>query len=758
MSNKKYTTFLIAYAFVVLTISLIISCHDVYAGVSNGQPVSAAVTNAAFMDKNTTTTFTTAMADIQGGVEVSMVTDSSSTGSSQNITLTKPVTKFTNASLVSIQNLTIANRADATQIQIKNATGGNLTLKHLTGGTAAQQIDTGIGADMVLANNQSVDLFYNTVDSKWQVITSPATNATNISSGSLSNSRLSAQVVLTNQSNTFTSGPQSLGTQNLTVQVANDTGTGTANKLIAKYSGGKAIKIATTDRVGVLGIVVSGGGTSGSADIAVEGIATCTFDGATTQGDYVVTSAGTAGQCSDVGSTYPVSQQVLGIVMSTNGAGGDYNVLLFGQGLFQKIVAGNVTGNGNNQLLYSSSSAVPATWSSTPTISTLGFVNTGTVTVTASGSSGSYNFNLPIAAGSSGQVLTSQGGGSTAMTWSSALTNPMTTTGDIIYSSDNSGTAARLGIGSSTNYLAVSSGIPSWKAFTAHTTTVKTATGTQTGTKFTVSGVTTAPTNGATYTNNGHTYTVIQTTSDKLTIYTSGTGATSGSTLTKSGGTGDSTITFSTTANLASYTPPSTAKALWVRLAGGGGGGGGTASTSAGQSTASNGGGGGGYTEKLITSFDSTIYYEIGALGGGGSAGNNNGTAGGRTSFVDSQNLLYGNGGSGGGGSAAQSSAAVPNPAGQTGGSAVGGDLTITGQAGFFGFIFSAGFQEIGGSGGSTPLGLGAGQTAGTVGGNPASGYGGGGGGGCSNASQSAQAGGNGTAGVIDILELYNGN
>lgn len=37
-----------------------------------------------------------------------------------------------------------------------------------------------------------------------------------------------------------------------------------------------------------------------------------------------------------------------------------------------------------------------------------------------------YNFNLPTTAGTAGQVLTSQGGGSTAMTWSSVM--PATTT------------------------------------------------------------------------------------------------------------------------------------------------------------------------------------------------------------------------------------------------------------------------------------------------------------------------------------------
>lgn len=45
---------------------------------------------------------------------------------------------------------------------------------------------------------------------------------------------------------------------------------------------------------------------------------------------------------------------------------------------------------------------------------------------------------------------------------SSAFTNPMTTTGDIIYSSDNAGTASRLAKGSDGQALVLASGIPSW--------------------------------------------------------------------------------------------------------------------------------------------------------------------------------------------------------------------------------------------------------------------------------------------------------
>lgn len=50
----------------------------------------------------------------------------------------------------------------------------------------------------------------------------------------------------------------------------------------------------------------------------------------------------------------------------------------------------------------------------------------GTISVLPQAAAGTFNFNLPTTAGSIGQVLTSQGGGSTAMTWSSAASSTLT--------------------------------------------------------------------------------------------------------------------------------------------------------------------------------------------------------------------------------------------------------------------------------------------------------------------------------------------
>jgi hypothetical protein len=46
----------------------------------------------------------------------------------------------------------------------------------------------------------------------------------------------------------------------------------------------------------------------------------------------------------------------------------------------------------------------------------------GTISIKPQAAAGTYNFNMPITAGTAGQLLTSQGGSSTAMTWTSSPT------------------------------------------------------------------------------------------------------------------------------------------------------------------------------------------------------------------------------------------------------------------------------------------------------------------------------------------------
>lgn len=103
------------------------------------------------------------------------------------------------------------------------------------------------------------------------------------------------------------------------------------------------------------------------------------------------------------------------------------------------------------------------TWTATPTLgvnaTTGGTLSLATstgsgqsVTIQNLGTTTAYNFNLPTTPGSAGAVLTSQGGGSTSMTWGSALSNPMTTAGDLIIGGV-SGAATRLAAGTASFVL-----------------------------------------------------------------------------------------------------------------------------------------------------------------------------------------------------------------------------------------------------------------------------------------------------------------
>jgi len=76
-------------------------------------------------------------------------------------------------------------------------------------------------------------------------------------------------------------------------------------------------------------------------------------------------------------------------------------------------------------------------------------------------SSATANTNTRLPIGTNGQVLSVSGG---VPAWSAAgMSNPMTTTGDTIYSSSGS-TPARLGIGSTGQVLTVAGGVPSWES------------------------------------------------------------------------------------------------------------------------------------------------------------------------------------------------------------------------------------------------------------------------------------------------------
>lgn len=191
----------------------------------------------------------------------------------------------------------------------------------------------------------------------------------------------------------------------------------------------------------------------------------------------------------------------------------------------------------------------------------------------------------------------------------------------------------------------------------------------------------------ATFTNNAQTFTVVYTIAGTTTLVCSGTGAPGSSgTLTKSGGTGDSTITFASVVANGTYNLPSGCFYIRVRMVGGGGGGGAVTSAGAG----SDGG---------DTTFGSSFLTAGGGKGGptGVNSGNRGGLGG--TSTIVGPTGLLPAGNAGGGGVNTTNTGTAMGPGGNGGGGAFFGGGG-SGQGNNSGTASTAGAVNTGGGGG----------------------------------------------------------
>lgn len=122
-------------------------------------------------------------------------------------------------------------------------------------------------------------------------------------------------------------GPEIQSSANQIV-VPNASSTGTTLNTLTWINGNVA-QITSAPFNGVaIGITVRGAGTTGSATIQQLGIVSCVFDGATVAGDSIQPSSSVAGNCNDPQTSYVVKRRPVGIVLSTNGGAGTYQIAL----------------------------------------------------------------------------------------------------------------------------------------------------------------------------------------------------------------------------------------------------------------------------------------------------------------------------------------------------------------------------------------------------------------------------------------------
>lgn len=239
---------------------------------------------------------------------------------------------------------------------------------------------------------------------------------------------------------------------------------------------------------------------------------------------------------------------------------------------------------------------------------------------------------------------------------------------------------------------------------------------------------------GATYTNNGVTYTVVTTVAAGVSLSASGNGApTVSGTLTKTGGTGDATLTF-----YAVRAP----LYLRVKMAGGGGGGGGSFLTSGSAGATGTAGGTTTFGTSLLTctggagtqtggaaggapTVNSPAIQVVASNGGAGTGGSSSPSGTGTTGGGGGGNFLFGPGGPGGASGTVGQSPVANSGCGSGGGGGIAAGVSQDGGGGGSGAAIEALIPSPGATYAYAVGAAGAGGAAGTsglAGGTPAAG------------------------------------
>ena len=238
--------------------------------------------------------------------------------------------------------------------------------------------------------------------------------------------------------------------------------TGTANQVVLSAGTGNITfslpqSIATGSTVQFAAIELSHATqntlTASSGILSIEGVAIPTISSIDELTNKTLNASVGKGTWTASG-TWTLPALTLGGIVS--GGGNQINNVIIGTvtplaGIFTTLTAGSAS----SLTLGTASSAAGAVIYKNAT-------NANTVTIQSGVTSASYTLTLPTAvAAVTGYVLSSTDAGVLSWVAGGGMTNPMTTTGDMIYSSDGSGTPARLAIGAAGKILQGGS-TPSW--------------------------------------------------------------------------------------------------------------------------------------------------------------------------------------------------------------------------------------------------------------------------------------------------------
>jgi hypothetical protein len=131
------------------------------------------------------------------------------------------------------------------------------------------------------------------------------------------------------------------------VSLANSGSTGTTvNKTVKLSSAGAGVIMSAGDTAGIFGIVESGAGTTGSAIVTLIGLTTCVSDNSTTTGHYAGLSSSVAGDCTDLGASFPATGVAVIGTWKETGAAAARSILFNTPDVSSVSAATNGNGNG----------------------------------------------------------------------------------------------------------------------------------------------------------------------------------------------------------------------------------------------------------------------------------------------------------------------------------------------------------------------------------------------------------------------------